>query len=159
MSEIESIADQLKRAFEGHAWHGPSIMEILGDVNAKQAASRPSSAVHSIWEVALHIAAWERAGVMRLNGERAELKSEEDWPTVNDTGDEAWKQTLKTLRDSNHELRSAISRLDEARLHQPIVEGMSSAYVTLHGIIQHDLYHAGQLSLLKKLTTEAARYE
>ncbi len=76
MRELDRIADQLKRAFEGEAWHGPAVMEILEGITAQQAANRPSRAVHNIWEIVLHIAAWERAGVRRLQGERAELPTE-----------------------------------------------------------------------------------
>lgn len=154
MTELKRIADQLKRAFEGEAWHGPALMEILEGITAPQAAARPSPAVHNIWEIVLHIGAWERAGVRRLQGERAELPAEENWPVLTDTSEEAWEQTRKALERGNEELRSAISHVDESRLHQPIVEGMSSVYVTLHGIVQHDLYHAGQIALVKKMVPE-----
>ncbi|HYV05863.1 MAG TPA: DinB family protein, partial [Blastocatellia bacterium] len=60
MSEIKRIRSQLRRAFEGEAWHGPSVMELLGDVTAEQAAAHPIAGAHSIWELALHIATWER---------------------------------------------------------------------------------------------------
>jgi uncharacterized damage-inducible protein DinB len=154
MREIERITDQLQRAFQGEAWHGPAVMEILGGITSQQAAARPRNAVHSIWEIALHIAAWERAGVMRLQGDRAQLPAEEDWPPVNETSEIAWKQSRRALEQGHEELVQAISRLDESLLDEPIVEGMSSVYVTLHGIIQHSLYHAGQIAILKKMVLE-----
>lgn len=82
MTEVERIVDQLNRAFEGEAWHGPAVVEILEGITAPQAAARPLHGAHSIWEITLHIAAWERAVLRRLHGERAELLTEEDWPAV-----------------------------------------------------------------------------
>lgn len=149
-SEANRIQRQLERAFAGTAWHGPSVMELLADVDAAKAAARPIAGAHSIWELALHIAAWNKGAARRLAGDRAELSDEEDWPPVNDTGDEAWRRTLELLRDNHRELYDAIGRLDDARLDQPIVDGMTSVYGTLHGVIQHGLYHAGQIAILKK---------
>jgi uncharacterized damage-inducible protein DinB len=156
MSEVERIADQLKRAFAGEAWHGPSVLEIIEGLTASQAAARPFVGTHSIWELVLHISAWEHAIVKRLGGDRAQLPTEEDWPPVTATNDQAWEETKLKLTQSHHELRSAIQGLDESRLDQPIIEGMSSVYVQLHGIIQHDLYHAGQIALLKKTILEGS---
>ena len=150
MSEIERIKDQLRRAFEGSAWHGPSLKELVSDVTAEKAAARPLAGAHNIWEIVLHIAAWHEGARLRLAGQRAELSTEEDWPPVADKSEAAWLAALETLERNNQRLRAALDSLDEARLNEPIVEGMSSVYVTLHGIIQHDLYHAGQIALLKK---------
>ncbi len=154
MTEVERIADQLNRAFAGEAWHGPAVVEILGGITAPQAAARPFNGAHSIWEITLHIAAWERAVLRRLQGDRAELLTEEDWPAVTETDGQAWERAREGLRQNHDDLRSAISLLDESRLDQPIIEGMSSVYVTLHGIIQHSLYHAGQVAILKKASFE-----
>ena len=69
MTEIDRILDQLKRAFEGHAWHGPSLKELLNGVTAQQAHARPLANAHSIWELVQHIAVWEDVGRRRLGGE------------------------------------------------------------------------------------------
>lgn len=154
MTEVERIADQLNRAFAGEAWHGPAVVEILEGITAQQAAARTLDGAHSIWEITLHIAAWERAVLRRLQGDRAELPTEEDWPAATEADEQTWERAKEALRHNHDELRSAISLLDESRLAQPIIEGMSSVYVTLHGIIQHSLYHAGQIALLKKASCE-----
>lgn len=151
VTEIERLVDQLKRAFEGEAWHGPAVMEIFEGITAQQAA-RPFDQAHSIWEIALHIEAWVRACRRRLEGDRAQLTGTEDWPTVTDSDEQAWERTRESIKQAHDELRSAISLLDHSRLDQPIVEGMSSVYVTLHGVIQHSLYHAGQIAILKKIS-------
>lgn len=152
MSEIERILDQLKRAYEGNAWHGPSVCEALAEVSAEQAAARPLTRAHSIWELAQHIAVWEDAVRRRLSGDRAQitLASPEDWPPVEDLSETAWGQAKDALNRGHEALREAIAQVDESRLDEPILEGMSTVYVTLHGIVQHDLYHAGQIAILKK---------
>lgn len=157
MNEVQRIVDQLQRAFAGEAWHGPAVMQILEGITAAQAAARPASGAHSIWEIAFHIAAWEGAVRQRLRGERGELSAAEDWPAVTDTGEQAWEQTKGKLRQVHQELCEAVAELDESRLDQPVVAGMSSVYVTLHGVVQHSLYHAGQIALLKKSFAEVER--
>lgn len=156
MTEVERIVDQSSRAFEGEAWHGPSLMTILEDVSASQAASRVFSEAHSIWELVHHIGAWERAGVRRLGGDPAHLTDEEDWPAVSDTSEIAWEATRELLRAGHLEFQNAVSKLDDSRLDQLMVSGPATVYGTLHGIIQHTLYHAGQIAILKKAIGEGA---
>jgi len=156
MTEVERIVDQLSRAFEGEAWHGPSLMKILEDVSASQASSRAFSEAHNIWELVHHIAAWERAGTRRLSGDPANLTDDEDWPAVSDTSEIAWQQTKEMLRAVHIEFQNAVSTLDESRLDQLLVSGPATVYGTLHGVIQHTLYHAGQIAILKKAIAEGA---
>ena len=151
MSELKRINDQLKRAFQGKAWHGPSVSELLEGVTAEQAAAHPIPGAHSIWELTLHIATWERVGRRRVQeSDPIDVSDEEDWPAVHDTSDEAWKVTLEELRRNHEALRAAIRELDEARLDEIVPGTQYSVYFLLHGVIQHDLYHAGQIALLKK---------
>ena len=152
MTEIERILDQLKRAYAGNAWHGPSVREALAGVTAAQAQARPLANAHNIWELVHHIAVWENVGRRRLEGDRAEIEisSLEDWPPADDPTETAWEQAKAALDRGHEALREAITSLDETRLDEPILEGLSTVYVTLHGVIQHDLYHAGQIAMLKK---------
>ena len=154
ITEVDRIRDQFRRAFEGEAWHGPSVLALLDGVTAQQAAAHPIPGAHSIWELTLHIAAWERACLRRLKGDPAQLSDIEDWERLGATTDAAWEQTKQHLIDNHRELMDAIVSLDESRLNDPIISDpntpYSSAYVTLHGGVQHDLYHAGQIAILKK---------
>ena len=154
MTEIERISDQFRRAFDGNAWHGPSVIALLEGVTASQAAARPIPSAHSIWQLVSHIAAWERACLRRLNGDPAQLTDEEDWPAVSDISEVAWQKTKDELVATHQQLLDKIGGLDDARLNQPIINDpsttYSSVYVTLHGGVQHDLYHAGQIAILKK---------
>ncbi len=150
MNEIERIVRQLKLAFEGGAWHGPGVLETLEGVTAKHAAAHPLAGVHSIWELVVHIAAWEDACRRRLEGDRAELSTAEDWPAITDTTETAWAITKTALKAGHYKLRESIAFLTETRLDEPILQNMPSVYVTIHGAIQHDLYHTGQIAILKK---------
>jgi len=152
MSELKRLNDQLKRAFEGKAWHGPSVLEVLAGVTAEQAAAHPIEGAHSIWEITLHIATWERVGRRRIEEFiPIDVSDDEDWPAVADTSDDAWSSTLDEVRRNHEDLRAAIRGLDEARLEEIVPGTQYSVYFLLHGVIQHDLYHAGQIALLKKI--------
>jgi len=151
MSEVNRIKNQLKRAFEGTAWHGPSVSEILEGVTHEQAAAHPIAGAHSIWELVLHIQTWERIGRRRIQEwVPIEVSDQEDWPPVPEPTEHAWKNALNALRLNHETLREIVGRLDETQL-SAIVPGTEyTVYFLLHGVIQHDLYHAGQIALLKK---------
>ena len=153
MNEAERITDQLRRSIDGDAWHGPSVFEALKGINSSQAASRPLKNAHTVWEILLHITVWVEQVHKRLRGNdhRKELPPEQDWPPQPGRPDEAaWTALQDSLRKGHRELSDSLARLDDTRLEQPIQEGFSTAYVTLHGLIQHNLYHAGQIAILKK---------
>jgi uncharacterized damage-inducible protein DinB len=150
MGEIDRIDDQLRRAFEGGAWHGPALRELLAGVTAAQAAARPLAGGHSIWEIVRHLAAWHEGVRRRLAGERVELSPEEDWPPIGDAHEAAWREALAGLERTYTELRRAVAHLTDSRLLEMAPGQDHSLYVMLHGLIQHDLYHAGQIALLKK---------
>src|SRR5690349_6506784 len=154
ITEVDRIRDQFRRAFDGEAWHGPAVLALLEGVTAEQAAAHPIPGAHSIWELTLHIAAWEQACRRRLQGDPAQLSDEENFRPVNDTSEQAWENAKKFLIDTHRELLDELAQLDEARLNEPIIASsdipFSTTYVTLHGGVQHDLYHAGQIAILKK---------
>jgi len=154
ISEVDRIRDQFRRAFDGEAWHGPAVLALLDGVTAEQAAAHPIQGAHSIWELTMHIEAWERACLRRLNGDPAQLTDDENFRPIDDKSDAAWERTKQELIDTHRELMDAIVRVDESRLNEPIIANattpFSSVYVTLHGGVQHDLYHAGQIAILKK---------
>ena len=151
MSEVERIADQLKRAHEGGAWHGPAVDELLEGVTAAQAAARPYAGAHNIWELVTHIEAWERAILRRLGGDPAQIYNTiEDWSPITDPTEESWAEARRRLSETYVALREAILELDDAGLDEPILPNMSTRYVSLHGAVQHTLYHTGQLALVRK---------
>lgn len=151
MSELKRIEDQLRRAMEGEAWHGPSLREILEGITAEQAARRPIPAAHSIWEIVLHVTVWESVVRRRLAGEViVDLSPDQDWPRPQALDEAAWKRALDDLARENQLLRQAVLGLEEERLRAKVQGTGYSVYFMLHGVVQHDLYHAGQIALLKK---------
>ncbi len=151
MKEAERIADQLRRSFDGEAWHGPAVLELLQGVTAAQAAARPLPGAHSIWELTLHIGVWEDVPRRRLLGERKDdVPPAEDWPPVTDTSGTAWQKTLDTLKQGHRKLLEVVSSLSDDRLAETVPGMGYSVYGMLHGVVQHNLYHAGQIALLKK---------
>ena len=155
MSEVRRIADQLRRAFEGVAWHGDSLMETLRGVTAEHAARKPVANLHNIWEIVWHITFWEDVSRRRTEGEVFSVEIEDGWKTITDASEAAWQKTLEDLQRGNELLREAILRLDDAQLKNKVeIPGLEQAYTIyfmLHGVIQHDLYHTGQIALLKKM--------
>lgn len=150
MPEPARIADQLDRAFDGDAWHGDPLMTILDGVTAAQAAARPIPNAHCIWEIVHHLVAWKTAVPVRLRGEVRELHGVEDWPPVTDTTDAAWRNCLSDLRTRHAALVAAVRAFPETKLDDLAPARDHSYYVLLHGMVQHDLYHAGQIAILKK---------
>jgi uncharacterized damage-inducible protein DinB len=152
MSEGKRIADQLERAHRGEAWHGPSLREVLKGVTAAAARRRPLPRAHSIWEIVLHIARWQEAPAAALRGVPMPAPPfPEDWPVVTATSAQAWRQALQRLERSHRQLLGAVRRMSDDRLLNEIVPGRDySFYVLLHGVVQHCLYHAGQIALLKR---------
>ena len=150
MNELRRIEEQLQRAYEGEAWHGPSVREVLMGVTPGQAAEHPIPAAHSIWEIVLHMTTWHDTVRRRIGGEAFMPTTEQDWPTVADASETAWQTALEELNRSYRDVRAALSSLDESRLDEPLVKGGTTGYVQLHGLVQHDLYHAGQIAVLAR---------
>jgi hypothetical protein len=153
--EIARIEDRLRRSIQGEAWHGPALNELLKDVTAAEAAAKPIPDAHSIWEILLHIITDQELVLERLAGKPASYSGEQDWPPVRDESSGAWSSAIRSLNDTTARLSKAILELDATQLDKSIVEGFSSIYVTLHGDVQHNLYHTGQIALLKKAVRSA----
>jgi uncharacterized damage-inducible protein DinB len=150
MSEPALIAEQLRRAFDGDAWHGPALLELLQDMGAATAAARPVSNVHSIWELVLHIAAWDAAACRRLAGEKCQPTGPANFPVVPKPSEAAWRKAVAAAKRAHDVLVKTVAALPESRLRARVPGKRYDFYFMLHGIAQHELYHAGQIALLKK---------
>src|ERR1043166_3287521 len=138
-SETSRIADQLRRAFAGDAWHGPPLRELLEGVTAEQACRRPLPSGHTIWELVLHIEIYLRVAAGATQGTPLPrvYQSEMDWRTPADTGAAAWADATGQLFEGGAGLARAIEEFPEARL-QDIVPGREyDFYYLFHGIVQH----------------------
>jgi uncharacterized damage-inducible protein DinB len=149
MRAIERLLEQLNAAYGGPAWHGPSLRELLEGVSEEQARARPIANAHTIFEIVVHVRAWMDAVSERLAGSERELTTEEDWSDVTRT---QWSAALEELDHAESRVCDAVARLRADELDKPVPGRKYSVYVLVHGLIQHNLYHAGQISLLKKVT-------
>jgi len=150
-TELQRLEEQLERALEGEAWHGPSVLEVLDGVSAHQAAAHPIAGAHSIWELVLHLHSDYSLVLRRLGGDGRQLTESEDWPAVPEPSAENWSESVRALKDLNAELRRALQSFPPERLDEPLVpEVPYTAYTQFIGVTQHNLYHAGQMALLKK---------
>ena len=151
-SESALIAEQLRRAFQGDAWHGPALLELLQDVDAATAAAKPLPDVHSIWELTLHIAAWDAAASRRLGGEKIQLTGGANFPLVPKPTEAAWHKAVTHVKRTHDALVKTVATLPESRLRDRVPGKKYDFYFMLHGVAQHELYHAGQIAILKKAT-------
>lgn len=152
MTEVSRILDQLHRAYEGPAWHGPALREILAGVTFETAAQRPIPGAHTIWELVLHLAVWISVPTRRIIGDEIPtLPPDQDWPATPEPSESGWRDALNQLAEAQRNLESEVSQLTDDRLRERVLgEVPYSIYTLLHGVAQHNLYHAGQIALLKK---------
>lgn len=127
------------------------MREVLEGVTPETAARKVLPEAHTIWEIVLHIAAWENFVGKRLAGEKVKGPTgTEDWPVVRDTSPAAWRRTIDALVEGHNQLIRAVSKMGEEKLNETVPGKKFPFYVLIHGAVQHDLYHAGQIALLKK---------
>lgn len=152
--EVARLADQLERSFFGGAWHGPAVLESLDGIEAREAARRPVAEAHSIWEIAGHAGAWMRVAAGRLRGEDVpSLEGEDNFPPASEALEASWKGALDDLRSAYRELREALQELEDAELGNCVAGCDPTVRGLLLGVLQHNAYHAGQIVLLRKVTS------
>lgn len=149
-TEGARIADQLRRAFYGSAWHGPALLELLEDVDAATAAAKPIPSVHSIWELVLHVAAWDNAALRRLDGKKWQPTGLANFPQVMKATAAEWRKAVAATKRTHDTLVTIVAALPDSRLKDRVPGKRYDFYHMLHGIAQHELYHAGQIAILKK---------
>lgn len=157
-AESLRLIDQLRRAHDGDPWHGSPVTEILNGVTCDQAARRPPNGAHSIWALVLHMTSWRNEVARRATGEPAATPAGGDYPDVGEPTAARWRAALAALNASHANLVTIVRRLSDEDLlkptndprNRPLGTGVSY-YELLHGIVQHDAYHAGQIAILKKV--------
>jgi uncharacterized damage-inducible protein DinB len=152
-TKVESarLADQLERSFRGGAWHGPSLAEGLEGLDASAVRRHPLPGAHSIAEIVGHLVFWLETASRRLEGEDPArgLPAEADWPPLAD-GDDAWPRLLDELEAAHRQLHAKVLALSDGDLDGPVAGCDPTVRGLLHGILQHNAYHGGQIVLLAK---------
>ena len=160
MTEPDRIADQLERVFHGDPWYGSNTSDALAGVTAAQAASRPIPQAHTAWEIVLHMTSWNREVLRRLRTGVSREPEAGDWPEPAEMTQERWGADVEALARSFRDLIEAARALPAERLDtvlgderdRPLGSGVSH-YVLLHGIVQHNVAHTAQITLLRKSFT------
>ena len=148
--EGAALAEELRRVWDGDAWHGPALLDLLADVSPARAAARPVPGGHTIWELVLHIAAWNGVWRRRLEGEAMDDPEEGDFPAPPRASAEGWADAQARVRTATERLAERVARLSAAELDGAVPGRTYSARFMVRGAIRHTVYHSGQIGLLKK---------
>jgi len=154
--EARRIAADLRAVGRGEAFHGPALRDILEGVSAEQAAARPIGAAHSLWEIVLHITAWNGAWRQRLEGRVVDEPEEGDFPPVPSPTEEAWNEARSLVLASQEALADRVARLTTAELDAAVPHRDFDVRSMLRGAVRHTVYHSGQVALLAKASLEVS---
>ncbi|HYM61024.1 MAG TPA: DinB family protein [Thermoanaerobaculia bacterium] len=151
---ISMLLRGIDEAYDKRAWHGPNLRGALRGITAKDALRRPGKGRHNIWELAIHAAYWKYAARQRIvSGARGSFPLKgSNWIASPASLDEAgWKAALKLLETEHRKLREAVAALDPEKLNELVPSKRYNYAWMIRGVAAHDLYHAGQIQLVKKL--------
>ena len=156
---IKSIIDQFKNIHFGRNWFGQSYKVKLDDLDDSLYFERPQEDVHSVAELIAHGTSWRKDAVLKINTGKGELTetSEDDWPTIDRLKEKGWDSIYKEYIDSVQLFIRALENKDDTFLGEeysdPEFGGTFPYSFTIIGIVQHDLYHLGQIGLVAKMLT------
>ena len=151
MNEIQQLLQRYDQTLSGDAWYGYPVWTILQGIDAQCAAAQLIPGTHTIWQLVMHMEFWERVAVRRFSGRVA--PDEEDpgnFPATPAPDEAEWQKTLERLRLSNREFRQAIAQLEPSALDKNTPGSDRTFRYELVGVIEHHIYHVGQIALLKK---------
>jgi len=153
-STIELLLRMVNEGFRTKAWHGPNLRGSIRGLRAKEAAWRPSPTRHNVWEIVVHAAYWKYAVRRRLRGDKRgsfPLKGSNWFRRPIEQTEEAWRQDVKLLEEENDALHEAIRELRPSKIFKTSKGSKYTNFALIQGIAMHDVYHAGQIQLLKRL--------
>jgi len=153
-SEIKILLACLDQAYDRKSWHGTNLRGALRGLSMKLAAWRPAPRRHNIWEIAVHAAYWKYAVYRRLTGEARgsfALKGSNWFARPQELTETAWRVDLRLLAETHKLLRAAIAAMKPRELYVIPPDSKLDNFALISGIAAHDLYHAGQIQLLKRL--------
>jgi hypothetical protein len=151
---IELLLEVMDQAFDRKSWHGTTLRGSLRGVTPENALWRPAADRHNIWELTLHTAYWKYAVRRRLAGEAIGSfdRRPSNWPAIPEPPNQrAWKRDVAFLEDEHRKLRAVVAGLRPAQLSRRSPRGVWTNMQEIHGVAAHDLYHTGQIQLIKRL--------
>jgi uncharacterized damage-inducible protein DinB len=154
LNEIEVIINQLKCTFDGDSWHDGSFLNLLEDISSEEASNRPLPIRHTVWEIVDHCTYWMNFAAKAIREGRAlEVVKDDNWPEMGKAESE-WHDAISRLRDANSELLHTLDDFKPSHLDEKL-DGTSYTYrVMLHGVSDHNVYHMGQIAILRPRKTQ-----
>jgi hypothetical protein len=160
-AEIEHLLGLLDEAYKRAAWHGPNLRGSIRGLTASEASWRAKPGRHNIWEIVAHAAYWKYAVKRRLLGEKRGsfyLKGSNWFLRPIDRSEKAWRADVTMLDGEHQHLLAAVSALQPEDLDRPSRGSKTLVRRLIAGIALHDVYHAGQIQLIKRmLRTRSSR--
>jgi uncharacterized damage-inducible protein DinB len=166
MNDVLFLGEQLRKGYSDDPWHGPETASLLADVSAEEAAAHPVAGAHSVWEIVLHMTAWQNEVRRRLGGKEPGLPEEGDWSEPGEISAAAWRRDRERLGESLDELLRALAGCTDADLERaggsfsdrdPALGTGATYRGMVNGLVQHNAYHSGQLALLRKALRTGSR--
>jgi hypothetical protein len=158
---VQMLLAQLDEAFDHPAWHGTNLRGSLRGLDAKIAAWRPRRGRHNIWELTVHAAYWKYAVRRRLTGEKRgsfALQGSNWFPRpIGETSASAWTSDVRLLVREHQLLREVVARMRDADLDGRVGGRRWTRRALISGVVAHDVYHAGQIQVLKRLRPARVR--
>ena len=154
MKVIDLLLEVLDQAFDQKGWHGTTLRGALRGLSYEEALWRPAPGRHNVWDLTLHTAYWKYAVRRRLAGAAIGSfdRKPSNWPAIADPADlRAWKRDVALLDAEHQRLREVVSGLKPAALRLRSPRGVWTYAEEIHGVAAHDLYHTGQIQLIKRL--------
>ena len=149
---LDVLIRMIDEGFNQRAWHGPNLRSSIRGLTARQAAWRPSQNRHNIWENVVHCAYWKYVVRRRILGEKKgtfPVEGSNWFKRPQELTESAWKKDVRLLEAMHKSLSDTVRRLKPSDLRKKW--GSWSAYSTISGIAMHDVYHAGQIRLLRRM--------
>lgn len=154
MNRIQQLLAIIDQAYNRRSWHGTNLRGSIRGVSAEQASWRPSPGRHNICEIVVHAAYWKYAVRRRLTNESRgsfPLKGSNWFARDDDAGEEGWKSDVALLDTMHRTMRAAIAAMNDRALDRTAKGSTVTNFALISGVAAHDLYHAGQIQLLKRL--------
>ena len=158
METSSKLQHKLRSILNGNAWYGSPVYTIIDGVTFEAAYEKAEGASHSIAAIVLHMLAWTEEVAGRLQGEPAAAPKRGDWPDGGTPDEEKWKHLVSSFKLVNTDLLKLVGDLPEDRWSKPVNDtrnkytGYDASYEALiDALIQHHIYHAGQIALLNKM--------
>ena len=151
--KVNQFIEQFTALYDGQPWYGDSLCQILENVTPRKGFWQPAQDAHSIAQLISHLIYWRQSLIKRLAGDlhyKSSMQSDENWKSNEQLKKEGWKSLMNSLAESQAQLLSLLSKQKDSLLKKKYSDQATFQEV-ITGILQHDLYHTGQIAYIKSI--------